>query len=142
MKRVVCLVTFLALSVAVSHVHAQETGDPREGLTLARQVCSECHAIGRGQVRSPNSRAPTFLELATAPGMTIAALSVALTTPHAGMPMFRLRPNKEKMLSLTSSAYASQGFSPRPSPLLLPPVGKVFDHLDIRRCCPAPSSPA
>ena len=91
MKRVVCLVTFLALSVAVSHVHAQETGDPREGLTLARQVCSECHAIiGRGQVRSPNSRAPTFLELATAPGMTIAALSVALTTPHAGMPMFRL----------------------------------------------------
>jgi mono/diheme cytochrome c family protein len=36
-----------------------------------------------------NSRAPTFLELATAPGMTIAALSVALTTPHAGMPMFR-----------------------------------------------------
>jgi mono/diheme cytochrome c family protein len=102
MKRVVCLVTFLALSVAVSHVHAQATGDPREGLTLAQatgdpregltlaqQVCSECHAIRRGQVRSPNSRAPTFLELATAPGMTIAALSVALTTPHAGMPMFR-----------------------------------------------------
>jgi mono/diheme cytochrome c family protein len=102
MKRVVCLVTFLALSVAVSHVHAQATGDPREGLTLAQatgdpregltlaqQVCSECHAIRRGQVRSPNSRAPTFLELATASGMTIAALSVALTTPHAGMPMFR-----------------------------------------------------
>ena len=60
MKRVVCLVTFLALSVAVSHVHAQPTGDSREGLTLARQVCSKCHAIRRGQVRSPNSRAPTF----------------------------------------------------------------------------------
>jgi mono/diheme cytochrome c family protein len=85
MKRVVCLVTFLALSVAVSHVHAQTTGDSREGLTLARQVCSECHAIRKGQVRSPNSRAPTFLELAT-----IAALTVALTTPHAGMPMFKL----------------------------------------------------
>jgi mono/diheme cytochrome c family protein len=89
MKRVFCLVTFLALSVAVGHVHAQAIGDPQEGLTLAQQACSDCHAIRRGQVRSPNSRAPTFLELATAPGMTIAALSVALTTPHAGMPMFR-----------------------------------------------------
>jgi mono/diheme cytochrome c family protein len=90
MKRVTCLVTFVALLVAVSHVHAQAVGDPREGFALAQQVCSECHAIRRGQVRSPNARAPTFLELATAPGMTIAALSVALTTPHAGMPMFRL----------------------------------------------------
>jgi mono/diheme cytochrome c family protein len=90
MKAMVCLVAFLALSVAVSHVHAQEIGDSQKGLTLAQQVCSECHAIRRGQVRSPNSRAPTFLELSTAPGMTIAALTVALTTPHAGMPMFKL----------------------------------------------------
>ena len=90
MERVICLVTFLAVSVAVSHVHAQAVGDPQKGLALAQQVCAECHAIRRGQVRSPNSPAPTFLELATAPGMTIAALSVALTTPHAGMPMFQL----------------------------------------------------
>jgi mono/diheme cytochrome c family protein len=90
MERVICLVTFLAVSIAVSHVHAQAVGDPQKGLALAQQVCAECHAIRRGQVRSPNSTAPTFLELATAPGMTIAALSVALTTPHAGMPMFQL----------------------------------------------------
>jgi mono/diheme cytochrome c family protein len=89
MKRVICSITFLALSVAVSQVWGQEIGDLQNGLALAQQVCSECHAIRRGQVRSPNSGAPTFLELATAPGMTIAALSVALTTPHAGMPMFR-----------------------------------------------------
>jgi mono/diheme cytochrome c family protein len=90
MERVICLVTFLAVSIAVSHVLAQAVGDPQKGLALAQQVCSECHAIRRGQGRSPNSGAPTFLELATAPGMTIAALSVALTTPHAGMPMFQL----------------------------------------------------
>ena len=90
MERVICLVTFLALSVAVSPVHAQGFGDPQGGLELAQQVCSECHAILKGQVRSPNSRSPTFLELATTPGMTIAALTVALTTPHAGMPMFKL----------------------------------------------------
>src|SRR3974390_3314444 len=68
MKRIIRFVTFLALSVAVSHVHAQAVGDPRKGLALAQQVCSECHAIRRG--RSPNSQAPTFLELANAPGMT------------------------------------------------------------------------
>ena len=88
MERVICLLTVLALTVAASHVQAQ--GTPREGLALAQQVCSECHAIRRGQVRAPNSRAPTFVELATTPGMTTTALLVALTTPHAGMPMFIL----------------------------------------------------
>ena len=90
MERVICLAIFLALSAIACPVHAQEVGDPQQGLALAQQNCSECHATQRGQVRSPNSQAPTFSELATAPGMTIAALTVALTTPHAGMPMFRL----------------------------------------------------
>ena len=90
MKLVNCLVTSLTLSIAVSHVHAQAVGDPQRGLAMAQQVCSECHAVQRGEVRSPNSRAPTFSELATTPGMTSTALLVALTTPHGGMPMFRL----------------------------------------------------
>jgi mono/diheme cytochrome c family protein len=88
MKRIIRLATFLALSVVVSHVHAQVVGDPQKGIALAQQVCSECHAVRTE--RSPNSQAPTFLELATASGMTVAALIVALTTPHAGMPMFQL----------------------------------------------------
>jgi mono/diheme cytochrome c family protein len=90
MERVICLVTILALSIAASHVRAQGVGNRQEGLALAQQVCSECHTILRGQIRSPNTRSPTFVELATAPGMTAAALFVALTTPHAGMPMFIL----------------------------------------------------
>jgi mono/diheme cytochrome c family protein len=88
MKSVMYLMTFLMLPFAVSSVHAQAGGDPQESLAVAQQVCSGCHVIRRGQVPSLNSRAPTFLELATAPGMTVAALTVALTTPHAGMPMF------------------------------------------------------
>jgi len=88
MERMICLATFLALSVAASPVRAQ--GNSKEPPALAQQVCSECHAILRGQVRSPNSKSPTFVELATAPGMTATALLVALTTPHAGMPMFIL----------------------------------------------------
>jgi mono/diheme cytochrome c family protein len=90
MRRVICLMTFLALSVPVSRVHAQEIGDTQNGLSLSQQVCSECHAIRRGQARSPNTRSPTFSELGTTPGMTVGALTVALTTPHAGMPMFVL----------------------------------------------------
>jgi mono/diheme cytochrome c family protein len=81
---------FLAVSIFASPLCAQEDGDSRAGLALARSVCSDCHATQPHQLQSPNPRAPTFSELATTPGMTVSALTVALTTPHAGMPMFRL----------------------------------------------------
>ena len=90
MERVIFFVTFFALSAAGSLAHAQGAGDPQGGLALAQRVCSECHAIRKGEVRSPNSRSPTFSELAGTSGMTSIALTVALTTPHAGMPMFKL----------------------------------------------------
>ena len=90
MKRVCWLVTVLPLLISFSQVHAQEIGDGQNGLAWAQQVCSECHAIRRGQVLSPNTGSPTFSELATTPGMTVGALMVALTTAHAGMPMFVL----------------------------------------------------
>jgi mono/diheme cytochrome c family protein len=91
MKRAIRLVTYLALSVAsIGPIHAQARGNPQAGLALAQQTCSSCHVIRRGEVRIPSPRAPTFPELASAPGMTVAALTVALTTPHAGMPMFVL----------------------------------------------------
>ena len=90
MNRVICFLTFLAVSVAASDVRAQMAGNPRDGLALAQRVCSECHAIRAGQARSPNSKSPTFMEVATTPGMTGTALFIALTTPHAGMPMFNL----------------------------------------------------
>src|ERR1700741_1718354 len=94
MKRVIWLMTFLAVSVPAHQMRAQEIGDTQNGLALAREVCSACHAIGRALAPSPNSRPPTSSELATSPGMTVAALTVALTTPHAGMPMFMLTPIK------------------------------------------------
>jgi len=86
MEHAICSVTLLALLAANSPVQAQKIGDPQKGLALARSVCSECHAIGRGQVGSPNSNAPTFADLANTPGMTTIALYAALTTPHANMP--------------------------------------------------------
>lgn len=80
----------VTLAAAVSNANAQAVGDPKEGLAVAQQVCAECHATVAGQDRSPNAQAPTFVKLAATPGMTRTALLVALTTPHAGMPMFIL----------------------------------------------------
>ena len=81
----------LALAMAAAFpLQAQQGGDPRHGLVVAEDVCSGCHGVQARQVMSPNPRAPTFAELAATPGMTSAALTVAMTTPHAGMPMFRL----------------------------------------------------
>ncbi|WP_395714218.1 c-type cytochrome [Reyranella sp.] len=108
MKTPASLATFLLTAAMVAPLHAQDAGDPRHGLSLARQVCFECHAIQPQQLLSPNPRAPTFPQLAATPGMTTAALTVALTTPHAGMPMFRLSSEQREdiiayILSLRSS---------------------------------------
>jgi mono/diheme cytochrome c family protein len=80
----------IALTLAALDVkaNAQAPGDPKAGRGLAQSVCSECHATVAGLNRSPNAKAPTFSDLAATPGMTRTALLVALTTPHAGMPMF------------------------------------------------------
>ena len=85
-----CFAIALTLAAAVSNVNAQASGDPKEGLAVAQRVCAECHATVAAQDRSPNAKAPTFVNLAATPGMTHTALLVALTTPHAGMPMFML----------------------------------------------------
>ena len=71
-------VAFVALLVGATHA---QVGNQENGLALAQQVCSECHAVRAAQARSLNSRSPTFSELATTPGMTSIALTVALTAP-------------------------------------------------------------
>jgi hypothetical protein len=58
------LVIVLAASVTVSPLRAQVTGDARQGLALAREVCYERHALQKQQVLSPRAGAPTFSELA------------------------------------------------------------------------------
>jgi hypothetical protein len=57
MKRVVCLVTFLALSVAVSHVHAQAIGDPQEGLTGCSRYPKSDGSYSRAGVGTGSLRA-------------------------------------------------------------------------------------
>jgi mono/diheme cytochrome c family protein len=68
------------------HRGPQVTGDPAKGHQFARQICSECHAIEKGQRPSPNGQAPNFETIAKAPGLRAIALAAALRTPHRTMP--------------------------------------------------------
>jgi|SRR6185312_13613614 len=70
---------------------SQELGNVKRGQNLAETVCAECHAVERDAPRSPNGSAPTFVTLATTPGMTSMALRVALRTSHTKMPNLVLK---------------------------------------------------
>ena len=82
----------IALSVGqlTSHVSAQEMGDAKKGATLAQTVCAECHAVAKGESRSPNTKAPAFPNVAGTRGMTEMALRVWLQSPHPTMPNLML----------------------------------------------------
>ncbi len=65
---------------------AQDFGDVSRGRNVARTICAECHAVGKGQAQSPNLEAPPFEAIANVRGMTAIALSAALHTSHKTMP--------------------------------------------------------
>ena len=71
--------------------NAQQIGSVQEGHRLAREVCAECHAIDNTGGDSINPDAPTFKVIANTPGMTSAALTVALQTAHRTMPNFVMK---------------------------------------------------
>jgi mono/diheme cytochrome c family protein len=83
-------ITFALFSTA--QVRAQDSANARRGLAYARTHCTGCHAVERGNRRSPNPRAPAFTAVAAVPGMTAMALHAALTTPHRAMPNIVLDP--------------------------------------------------
>jgi mono/diheme cytochrome c family protein len=71
--------------------NAQQIGSVQEGRRLAREVCAECHAIDYAGGGSTNPEAPTFKVIASTPGMTSTALTVALQTAHRTMPNFVMK---------------------------------------------------
>jgi mono/diheme cytochrome c family protein len=100
MNQTMLLLVLAAIPLLPCSAHAQQLGSPQSGSVLAQRICSPCHAVRQGEANSANSRSPTFTELASVPGMTSAALTVALTTPHAGMPMFMLtRDEREDIIA-------------------------------------------
>jgi mono/diheme cytochrome c family protein len=86
--------TLIAACVVSSQAWAQTLGDRTQGRDLARQVCAECHAVGRSPGASPNPGAPPFEVIANLPGMTSIALTAALRTSHREMPNVMLKPDE------------------------------------------------
>ena len=76
----------IGMTTLIVVAHAQAPGDPQKGSALAQRFCAECHAVGKRDVRSPNSEAPSFTAVASTPGMTAMALNVFFQTPHRAMP--------------------------------------------------------
>ena len=87
------MLTIAALTLLVPATgHAQASGDPAAGLSLARQWCTSCHVVepaGRG-----GQSGPSFLEIANSPDRTRPTLKAWLTNPHPPMPNLNLT-NKE-----------------------------------------------
>jgi mono/diheme cytochrome c family protein len=79
------------ICVMAGSANAQQIGSVPEGRQLAREVCAECHAIDKAADGSTNPNAPTFKVIANTPGMTSAALTVALQTTHVTMPNFVIK---------------------------------------------------
>jgi mono/diheme cytochrome c family protein len=94
MKRIVVLTALLI--VGAVPVRAQDVGALLKGGEIAQQICAECHAVHKGERRSPNAQAPTFETVATTPGITSIALTAALRTSHRAMPNIILADDDQK----------------------------------------------
>ena len=79
-------ILLVGMTLSVGNLQAQEVGNPHQGLRIARAVCAECHLVDKVPGLSPNPAAPTFAQIANTPGMSSAALTVALRTSHEKMP--------------------------------------------------------
>jgi mono/diheme cytochrome c family protein len=83
---IVPLVSYFFISLNTDGAVAAQIDNAQEGLRLAREVCARCHDIGRATRQRTNAAAPSFSAIANMPGMTNAALAVALQTSHKTMP--------------------------------------------------------
>ena len=81
LSRVIVVVPIVAL---LENANAEQIGSVRDGRRLAYAECAQCHAVDRKG--SINPAAPAFDRIANVPGMTSAALTVALQTSHRYMP--------------------------------------------------------
>jgi len=94
----------IALSLTLILVAAPAmaaSADPATGAHIAKTECASCHAIDRdAESKSPNPKAPRFVDVAKMPSTTELSLKVFLKTPHKNMPNFILSP--EEIDSLAS----------------------------------------
>lgn len=84
----------LAFAVFLAAAPAFAQGDTA-GARLAKDACASCHAIGADpDAKSPDPRAPRFLDVARMPSTTELSLKVFLRSSHKNMPNFILSPEE------------------------------------------------
>jgi mono/diheme cytochrome c family protein len=88
----------VGMAIAATQAHGQQPSDRQKGRILARQVCADCHAVGRQGSRSPNAQAPSFAAVASTPGMTAMALNAFFQTSHRNMPNLILTADQTREL--------------------------------------------
>ena len=90
----ISVIVFLLLCV---EGWTQDASRSEAGLVLTGRICSECHAVDRKPVPSPNPAAPRFETIANVPRrMTAIALSVALQRSHKTMPNIILNTDERR----------------------------------------------
>ncbi len=89
------LMAMTIASILAGHGEAQEVGHASAGLALAQRLCSQCHAVQKGELQSHNSDSPPFQLIASVPGMTAAALAAALNSSHQTMPNVILKADEQ-----------------------------------------------
>lgn len=82
----------LALVLALMAAPAIAAGaDPSTGEKIAKTECASCHAIGRdAKAKSPDPKAPRFIDVAKMPSTTELSIKVFLRSSHRNMPNFIL----------------------------------------------------
>ncbi|MBY6240817.1 cytochrome c [Methylosinus sp. Sm6] len=88
------IATALCLAALAGAARAQ-TADPAMGKRLSASVCVECHRIDADTpAKNPESKAPSFVDVARLPSTNELAIKVFLRTSHANMPNFILLPEE------------------------------------------------
>ncbi|MGD9659096.1 MAG: cytochrome c [Methylocystis sp.] len=94
----------IALSLVLALVAAPAiaaSADPTTGEDIAKGECASCHAIGRdAEAKSPDPKAPRFIDVANMPSTTELSLKVFLRSSHKNMPNVILA--REEIDSLAS----------------------------------------
>jgi mono/diheme cytochrome c family protein len=81
------MVWSIAVTMLLASGQAQAQQREVGGLSVAKAVCSRCHAVEKNSPPSRDPAAPRFEDIANSPGITPRAITRALqTTPHRKMP--------------------------------------------------------
>jgi len=82
------------LSGALAPAFAQ-SADRGVGARLVQDTCATCHAVGAdADAKSPDPKAPRFLDVAKMPSTTELSIKVFLRSSHRNMPNFILTPEE------------------------------------------------